>query len=242
MNKINIYIISWTGFHESATLIYDEISNNSNIKNLKIIYSDSNPFYRLDDSYRSILVENEKYWGGKFEVLMNDNLENIDTMVIQADAKSESWNDLVNRFHEVFLKYSSVGVWTPKINFTTWHKERVFVSPTSDPKISVVAQTDGIVFGFRGFLLERLRAMDFSENNIGWGIDWVLIISSIKANLVSVMDEHCYVHHKKGSGYDHSLALQQMNKFLSQLSINEKFIFNLLKSRIAYLDKISHDK
>ncbi len=240
MNKIAVYIISWSDRHDCAIRIYNEIAGNEKIEKINIIYSDNDPSYRFSSQYNAILIDNEAFWGRKFELLMNHNLDNLDTLIIHADTSCENWNKLVYRFYQVTNKYKNIGVWAPKIDNTSWYKEKVIISSTNDPHIAVVAQTDGIVFGFKGFLLDRLRGMNFEVNNLGWGIDWVLIVNAFIQKSYAVIDDYCFVRHFQGTGYLRGLANKQMNIFLEQMDFHEKIILQLLNLKIKQnLEKIN---
>ena len=232
-HHIAVYIVSWTGQHVRAGNIYKALLDNPNIERIKIVYSDRNPQLRFKEKFDTILLDDSQYWGGKFQALMRDNASGSDTLIIHADADAQDWNQVLNRFAAVMARQPAVGVWAPRIEHTTWFKERVIIAATPDPKLSIVAQTDGIVFGFRGHLLERLRRMDFGMNPLGWGIDWVLIVHAFTLHLLAVIDEACLVHHPQSTGYQRSQAAMQQQLFLRQLDLYERLVYQFLNNQIV---------
>lgn len=86
----------------------------------------------------------------------------------------------------------------------------------------------------RHHLVERMRALDYSSNILGWGIDWVIAAHAYSQGDVAVVDRSVIVHHEFGRGYDSRDAQRQMAGFMQQMTSKEKITFELLRSHVRY--------
>lgn len=103
----------------------------------------------------------------------------------------------------------------------------------SKAKISYVSQTDGIVLMLNAEVVQRLSILEYDNNNLGWGIDWLAICFCYVNNLFVVRDHNLMVTHPKGRGYDRIEAKSQMIQFLNaNMTMQEKLIYEILSYNI----------
>ena len=79
-----IFIISWSGQHENAYFIAEQIFKKN--KNLCIIYSDPDPEFVLDAPCRVVKRPNELFWADKFKACL-DTAGSEGMLVIHADCQ-----------------------------------------------------------------------------------------------------------------------------------------------------------
>ncbi len=160
---------------------------------------------------------------------------------IQADAAHPDWGTVVNTCRRRFEAMPELGIWGPEIDFTTWPTRRVKLFDTGDPQLAGVVQSDCIVWALNKPVVEFLKQFDYSDNNLGYGIDWAAIAHCYANKALVLRDLSLRVRHPAGSGYDREEAHRQMWGFLKQLARPERVQFALLWSflsgRDAFLQK-----
>jgi hypothetical protein len=60
-----------------------------------------------------------------------------------------------------------------------------------------------------------------------------MICNAYSSGRIAVIDRGINVHHRPGTGYSPASAKQEMRKFLEQLTINEKVVYEALYAYIA---------
>lgn len=225
--KIHCVIISWENHYHKAKNIASQVAKHA--ERTSVIYSNN-----LETSEQGegnwMQVSNDFYYGKKFEKALNLIAKDEILLLIQADADCHNWGELINRCRDVMFKNNSIGVWAPEIRHTPWTIKRTNIAENEIQKINFVTQTDGIVFSFNKQVLDRLRKLDYSQNNLGWGIDWIAICHSYTNDMYVIRDRSIIVNHPLGSGYLSNDAMLQMNNFLNQMTPQEVIMYKLLES------------
>ena len=221
--KIHLFVISWTGKREAAEAI---VASASRADFRTVIYSNASESPE-EGTGEWVSVPNAWFFGRKFERALEAFHPEADIfLLVQADAVLADWNRVIDRCREAF-RDETVGVWAPQVDYTFFTDARVVLRPS---KVGwVVAQTDGIVFSFRRSTAERLKNLDYSVCNLGWGIDWAAIVHAHTEGREAHRDTHIHVHHPKGSGYDPAIAHAQMRALLRQLTVAEQDHFVALE-------------
>lgn len=225
--KLHCIVISWGDHHADSASISAAIADH--VDALTVIYSDD------DNSDQSgtgnwIRVPNDWFYGRKFARALEEVRDSEVMLLIHADAHCGDWPAVAEGCRTTLSSIPKVGVWAPSITQTPWTEMRVNVASLEGHGLNFVAQTDGVVFAYSTAVLKRLRALDYSMNNLGWGIDWIAICFSYVNSLFVVADQSLTVEHEEGQGYRRADALQQMDAFLKQMTPQESLMYAILNS------------
>jgi hypothetical protein len=220
--RIHVFVISWEGKHDAAESI---VSACTSADYRTVIYSNKDEKEETGTG-EWIQVPNAHFFGRKFEAALNAFKPNADIFfLIQADVVSDQWNVILEACRKAF-EDDQVGVWAPSVDWTWWTNERVGMGRT--PTGLIVAQTDGIVMSCRASTVSALQKLDYSCNNLGWGVEWPVITHAYTEGRLAFRNADLWVKHPPGSGYDHREARSQMNAFLAQLPPHEQTRMNML--------------
>lgn len=230
MKNIHIYIISWAGQHENALKIAKTLESN-NYK-ISIVYSDPINELSIFDDIDSIKRPNDLFWADKFQACLKTFDSDI-MMVIHADCFYEDWNRLASICDNTMSSFQDIGVWSPLIDNTYFQIDKTRIGKISnEPPLTVVAQTDGIIFALDKSIANRMKSVNYSGNIYGWGIEWIFVSYSYSVNKLVVIDDSIHVNHSNDRGYPSEAAYNQMNVFLNQLGTFEKIQYVLLNSYV----------
>lgn len=177
-----------------------------------------------------IKVNPDYYFGMKFYSALNEFDGDV-LLQVQADAGCDDWPTLARRCRNVF-EIAGLGIWAPDVNYSCWETEIVHVADTGDPNLKLVTQTDCIVWAMSRTVAERMRRLDYTKNNLGWGVDWAAIAYCYANKLAVVRDISIHVRHPESTGYVKNLAAEQMDSFLAQLEHPEKVQHRLLMNTV----------
>lgn len=228
MKSLSAAIISWEGKFGSARKIAGEIA--PWVDNLKVVYSNaSSDNERGEGVWKQ--VPNENYFGAKFQEAISEFSDDI-FLLIHADAEADDWGMVARRCRSSFDD-DSIAIWTPEINYTFWDSEKVRIGKNTGNDYSYVAQTDAIVVAYSKSIVRRLQTLDYSINNLGWGIDWIAICNAYCSGRLAVIDHEIKIFHPKSTGYGAGDANKQMQVFLGQMTVQESLMYRLLSSYIA---------
>ena len=234
MKTLQVFVISWAGQHDNAVAIADAISSSPHP--VAIVYSDPNPQLKLVTTSKVITRSNELFWADKFKGCLEACSSDL-MMVIHADCTCKDWSELVARGYEAASTMPNGGVWAPIIEGTPWPLERTELVTLNHTPISIVAQTDALVFCITKPLIERMRVANYDQNIHGWGIDWMLVSHAYATGRLAVVDRSVIVKHPyTDRGYKESIAQAQMDEFLGQLTLNEFVQYTLLRSHVNRLE------
>ena len=100
-----------------------------------------------------------------------------------------------------------------------------------------------IVLGLAPDVVQRLRKLDYRENNLGWGVDWVALCYTYANNGIAVRDRSVAIRHDPGSGYPPQEAARQRDAFLRQMTLTEhiqyRFLDSMIEARRRHLRRTS---
>ncbi len=219
-NPVAAVVISWEGMHDAAEEIARGLEGN--VVSLSVIYS-NDPDQIEDGPGDWHQVPQSWYFGRKFATALEVAPEDATLLVVSADAASEDWTDLVHGLRAALKADPSIAVWAPDLDRTPWPTNIVAEEQLEDEHGLVgVVQTDGVVWAITPEIANRLRDVDFSANNLGWGIDWAASAIAHLAGRRVVRDLNRRVHHPEARGYSTAVAGQQFKSLLEQLSPEER--------------------
>lgn len=228
LGSLSVGIISWNGKHEAAALIASHAV--SIASDVVVIHSEEQGVKRHGDG-RWINVSDEMFFGRKFEVLLSEIPAGNALLLIQADASCSDWEAVVRRCHQVLANTPSIGLWSPGFDNSAFPNAIVATGKHVDGLIPVM-QTDAIVLGINAAVLERLGLLEYSKNNLGWGIDWAAVAFCYVNGLGVVRDAYFKIEHPRSRGYSGTSAEEEMRNFLRLLSAQEFSTVERLKMRI----------
>lgn len=224
ISRIQAYVISWSGQHENAIHIASKL--NTVLNKVSIVYSDPDEDFVPNASCKLIKRSNELFWGDKFKACV-DTCDAELLLIIRADCTCENWALLAKKCMIAFETNESIGVWAPKIENTPLNIVLTKVSEIKDTSLSVVTNTDGIVFCLSNPIKERMRKADYSNNIYGLGINSMFCAAAFVQNKLVVVDDSILVAHDPTSDYPNGNANRQKIDFLEQLSPTEKVQYRL---------------
>ena len=222
---MHCFIISWQGYRDRALDIASKIHHQ--VDRLTVVYSNE---AGEDESGPGtwVGVPNDWFYARKFETCLDRLGDNEPMLLIQADASSDDWPGLAALCTSAMRERPEIGIWSPQIDSTFWEDDRVGIAWSVDETILFVAQPDGIVFAYSAAVAHRLRGLNYPDNKLGWGIDWLATCFCYVNNMLVVRDRSVVVGHAAGSGYSHAEATDQMTRFLTQMTTQEQIMHRLL--------------
>lgn len=233
MLSIHVFIISWRDQHESAIAIAKSIDGTAD--RISIVYSDPNPDLTLEVDCQQIRRRNDGFWGDKFKACL-DACDSDLMLVIHADCDCEDWPSLVRKCRATMSKNPIIGVWAPLVDYTQFNLRRAGLLEIRSTSLTVVAQTDAIVFCLPKRILSRLKQTNYEGNNYGWGIDAMAIACAYASGMIAVVDRSLPVRHPRSRGYPTQAALAQCAEFYKQFQLAEVIQDKLLRSFIEAQD------
>lgn len=226
--RIHAFVISWTGWDAAAARIADGLR--PHVEQLTVIHSDGTG--RAPTApHEWDIVPDSHFYGMKFRRSLDLFTDDV-MLQVQADAQSADWGLLVAAARRGFETRPSLGVWAPDVSFTPL-PTRLTRLATAAGTLEHVAIIDGIVWALSRRVCTRLRAFDYSRNNIGWGIDWAAACYSHATGLEVIVDTAVTVEHPMSRGYATESALDQMGVFLGDLTDHEDAMRGLIRGYLA---------
>lgn len=231
MPEFTIFVISWTGTHERAAVVADALLAGGH--EVRIVFSDVDPDAAPVTEAETIRRPNALYWGDKFKACL-DNTTAEHMLVIHADCETDDWSTLAAKCLATMRASGRIGVWTPMIAGTPYDLHLTRLADLDGTSLSVVSETDALVFCLSRPVRERMRNLDYEANIHGWGINSVFCAFCLSENHLAVVDRSVRVVHDQGTGYDPDLALRQRSAFLAEMTAREKIMFNLMRTHVGY--------
>ena len=179
-----------------------------------------------------IVIDREAYFGRQFSSALKVVSPKEIFYCILGDMEHADWNKVVTAGVEAFARIPYLGIWSADIDQSAWMTDQVGIQRIEGTDLVVVSQTDGCVWALHPAVCERLRALTYDDNNLGWGVDWAALAACHTKGRVAVRDRSILIHHPFGSGYSHKDATAQMHRFLAQLDPSEKAMVNILKRTV----------
>jgi len=236
MLSIHVFIISWAGQHANAVQIANQIRGYAS--RVSIVYSDPDPAYTPAADCELLKRPDKLFWGDKFKACLDAC--NFDLMlVIHADCTSSDWPALVQTCHSTMDNNPVIGVWAPLIKGANMVLSKSHIVSIQASPLSIVAQTDAIVFALSASVIQRMKTANYEQNVYGWGIDDMAAAYCYSHNLIVVVDRSISVMHPELCGYSRKQAALQKAGFMKQLSFMETIQNRLLWSciRLNYVKK-----
>lgn len=227
VSSLSVYIISWLGQHNNATLIAEKLLAITN--NVTIVYSDPDPIFSLDAPCTLIRRPDALFWEDKFKSCL-DACGEGPILLIHADCQCDDWTQLFKRYLAARMQFGNIGVWAPKISGTYYNLSVTKIATVSRSDLKIVALTDGIIFALSRRVVSRMRKVTYGNNPMGWGIDLLFCSFAHASNQLVVVDSAVEVQHPKSTGYDVKTAQAGMLNFFEQFSLNERVQAELLRS------------
>jgi len=228
--RIHAAIISWEGHHDKAHAIAAALVGH--VEKLSIIYSN-----RLGHSESGagnwIQIDDSAFFGRKFKVALATHQDEDFLIQIQADASYDDWGNVIALLREAANTRPQLGVWAPNIDWCFWTENNTVISPISRTTLCHVTHTDAIVWAFSREIVTRMHELDYSINNLGWGIDIFATCCAASRGLDVLRDQSICVRHERGSGYGHDEARVQMDAFFQQMNDRELACHQLVKAHFA---------
>ena len=176
-------------------------------------------------------VGDDLYYGGKFLTMVTELSFDV-LLQIHADAFCEDWPALVQRCRSLHFANKNIGIWSPTPDNSAWLNPHVTLATIGETGLLAVAQTDCIVWSMNKTVATRLKGLNLSKNNLGWGIDWAAISFCYCTGHLVLRDTRHHIRHQPGTGYMSAEAEQQMKVFLEDLTVQEKVMHRMLSQSI----------
>jgi hypothetical protein len=216
--SLHAFVLCWPGREAAAHDIAGALAGTAD--HLTVLYkNDTGQDESGPGDWRRI--PSERYYGWQFQESLRLNRGDI-MLHVQADAIHSDWLNVARRCRQTFEANRGLGIWSPNVYHSWYIPELTQVSPPRPDGVADVTCTDGVVWALSSALVERLRRLDFSENNIGWGLGEAAAALAVTNDMGVVMDLELEVIHPKGSGYDRTKALAQAKSFSTQLSASQQ--------------------
>ncbi|HYP30638.1 MAG TPA: hypothetical protein VES00_02125 [Burkholderiaceae bacterium] len=222
---LDIVVVSWQGHAERSRHIARQIAGLPGVR-LRVIYSNAEG-ERENGPGTWQQVPDDHFFGRKFAAALRDFDGDV-LLLVQADALCTDWPAIVARCRQRFAERPRLGMWAPRVDFSPWVPKRVDILGLPGTALTAVAQTDAIVLGLSRSTVQRLTRLDYTCNNIGWGIDWVAICHCYTRGLEVLREDGLQIVHPPSRGYGWREAVVQWRTFMQQLDECEQAMFAIL--------------
>ncbi|MEO0659454.1 MAG: glycosyltransferase [Pseudomonadota bacterium] len=219
MSHLHVVLIGWEGQAASTRALAEALAPHA--PQLSVIYSN------LEDTSEDgpgswIRVPQSWYFGRKFARSLECLAPGDIMLQIQADVAHDRWDALVEHCAGAFEQHDRMGIWGPDLDWTPWPTQRVQNGPPISDGLVPVQQTDGVVWALHPEVSKQLAHLDYTQANLGWGIDWVALNIARRLGRRTVRDLRHQVHHPSSRGYSGATATQHMKNLLAQLPSEQR--------------------
>ena len=236
--KLKAVVLGWEGKEERARAIAMQLRDQAD--SVRLTYSTRGSDIVIP-GVEGIRVPSEAYFGGKFAQSIREWGDEA-MLLVHADTSAADWPEVAAACGRA-LSSPPIKVWAPEIDVTPWPTALVQFEQSSTSSYLAVAHTDAIVLGLAPDVVQRLRKLDYRENNLGWGVDWVALCYTYANNGIAVRDRSVAIRHDPGSGYPPQEAARQMDAFLRQMTLTEhiqyRFLDSMIEARRRHLRRMS---
>jgi hypothetical protein len=211
---IYIYIFNWHKTTQNAINMYNIVTKYC--KNCYIINCDEN--FKNNENYNCIQLDDNYYFGGQFETSIKDIPDNKFFCNIVADMDINiDWMKLFDNAIDAFNSYE-IGVYSP-YDINSGHQDR---HELLDKCLYNITNTDCTCWFIHPNIIKKIKNIEYYNIcNYGWGIDIMIMKESKKQNLLTIRDYSIeIVQPKNSSGYNHDIAIVQLNNLLNYYDNN----------------------
>ncbi len=230
---LHVVLISWDGQHEAALAIARAVVPALRRRDrLSVIYS--NRANRDEHGPGDwVKVPQDWYFGPKFACSLKLARDADVMLQIQVDALSDDWPGLVARLRAALRGRRRLGIWAPAVDWTPYPLRAAVLDRVPGGTLYHVAQTDGIVWALTRPVLDRLGRLDFGDNNLGWGIDYVAIALARGDRREVLCETGLTVRHPRTRGYADAGAEVGMTAFIDRLPPDERARVHKLQALVT---------
>jgi hypothetical protein len=230
--NIQPFIFNWNKQFEKSCAIENS---------LKLLFDKVTVINSDDNNTREgwIDIGNESYFSDQFRKAL-DLFDGDILLHIQGDVSYDNWERLIEDAKQ-YLEYYNAGIYAPNIDYTWYSAENTDIeSLESDhPNIKMVACTDETVWFIRKEIIQEIldRKVDFSNNKMGWGWDFVLAAISFVNSLPVIRDYNHTINHPMETNYNKEKASQEMLDLWNSLDEDLKEAVSYIKNQRENLVK-----
>lgn len=226
---VHVGIIGWTGMADRVLALAKDVAPAAG--RVSVVYSNRSAVPETGPGDWHMLPDTA-FFGAKFARLLSLWDGGV-LLLMHPDTGCDDWPGLVRAAGQAFGADPALGLWAPDLDGTPWRTPIVALPHAPQSHLVPVVQTDGVILGLAPAVVPRLRALDYGQNIMGWGIDWVAVAHARAAGLKVVRDTRWRVRHAEGRGYGNRAAWAQMQGFFSQLTEAEQQELALIRSYAA---------
>lgn len=230
---LQVFVISWKGLHGQACVIADALVQAGLA--VVLVYSDPDDACQPETLAQTVRRSDDLFFGDKFQACL-DHFSAQHMLLIHADCQCNDWAALAQRGLQVLSTMPRVWMWAPEIDYTGFGLERTRIMALASSDLVVAAHCDTIVFGIHQSVVKRLQTASLAENVYGWGVGWLAAAFAYAHQHCVVIDRSVQVKHPRARSYDSKLANTQRDRYLQQMSFEEKVQSSLLSSHMALND------
>jgi hypothetical protein len=230
---LQVFVISWKGMHGQACRMADALVQAG--LEVVLVYSDPDHDFLPATLARTVRRSDDLFFGDKFQACL-DHFSAQHMLLIHADCQCNDWVALAQRGLQVLSTMPKVWMWAPEIDYTGFGLERTRIMALAQSELVVAAHCDTIVFGIHQSVVKRLQKASLAENVYGWGVGWLAAAYAYAHQHCVVIDRSVQVKHPRTRSYDSKQANAQRDRYLQQLTFDEKVQSSLLGSHMALKD------
>lgn len=230
---LQVFVISWKGQHIQACAIADALVQAGH--EVVLVYSDPDDAWQPVTLAQSVRRPDDLFFGDKFQACL-DHFSAQHMLLIHADCENKDWPQLVQRGLQVLRTMPKVWMWAPEIDYTGFGLSRTGIMALAQSDLVVAAHCDTIVFGIHQAVVQRLQQASLAGNVYGWGVGWLAAAFAYAHQHCVVIDRSVQVKHPRARSYDSQLANAQRDRYLQQMTFDEKVQSSFLSSHMALQD------
>lgn len=233
--EVHAFVFCWPGKEASAHHIARSL--HGHVDTLTVLYkNDTGQDETGPGEWRRI--PNERYYGWQFRESLELARGDI-ILHVQADTSCDDWPYLVQRCRHAFAAFPELGVWSANVYHSPYVPDLVRTCSLEGEELVGATLTDGIVWALAGDLGERMKALDYSGNNFGWGVMEAAAAMAMSKGQLVAMDVTVKVAHPKGSSYNREQAALQSGLLTRQLLASEQNYIRIAQALMHYRQETS---
>lgn len=228
MTVVQAYIDSWNGRHQEARVIADALSKECFVT---VVHTEPDEHsWPQRGPARWLAVPDDHYFGLKLKRALDEFSGDV-FMHVMTDVTCEDWPALVRRCRQVFEQIPELGIWTPQVTGreSPWDFAKTTLHAWPEMGLYLTTQTDQLVWAMHRDVANRMRQLDFSKTNLGWGCDLAAATYCHTHHRLVAQDMNVAIFHDHGTRYSWDKAGEEMWAFLAQLSMPEKMSYEMVR-------------